>query len=98
MTLKAAEGITICEMNNEKSLISVEGLKFWGLVKQIFNMEVETLALRYAEEIEYKDEIVEVLRIGRSSEYGYMLISTYIFSICETLVLGYEDGVIRRRS
>lgn len=56
--------------------ISVEGPQSWKLVKNIFDFEIETLALRYAEELSYNGENITVLRIGRSTEYGYMIIAT----------------------
>lgn len=75
MLLKKDGEVDIVDLSGERTIISVEGPKSWKLLKQVFNSEIETLALRYADEILFHNDTVEMIRIGRTSEYGYLLIT-----------------------
>ena len=69
-------GMEVEVLDGKIAAMCVEGPQSWKIIKHILDFEIETLPLRYAEELVYKDEIVTILRIGRSTEYGYMIVTT----------------------
>jgi aminomethyltransferase len=68
--------VTITEICGDKALLSIEGPKAWIAIKNIFDIEIETVALRYSIDTQYENEMITILRIGRSSEYGYMILGS----------------------
>lgn len=76
ITKKGKEySVTIKSLGDELSMISVEGCQSWQIIKNIFNTEVENISLHTIQSMEYEGRKVSVLRIGRTSEYGYLIIS-----------------------
>lgn len=71
------EEVTIQDLMDEKALVQIEGPEAWKVVKDVFEIEIENLALRAFEVAEWKGEEITIVRIGRSSEYGYMVISSF---------------------
>lgn len=77
MTEKKSDfiSVTINDLTESVSLISFEGCKSWKLVKDLFSTEIENIALQTIRKIDYMDDSLSILRIGRTSEYGYLVLS-----------------------
>lgn len=67
--------VEIEEISETFSLLSVEGCRSWKLVKEILNAEIENIGLQTFQETPFLGKEITVMRIGRTSEYGYMLLS-----------------------
>lgn len=72
------------ELLENESLFFIEGPKSWKLVRDIFNVEVEAVALRTFIETSINSKAITVARIGRTGEYGYALLADV--QICKELV------------
>lgn len=82
------EAVEVQDLLDEKALIQIEGPESWKVVKDVFGIEIENLALRAFDVVNWNGEEVIILRIGRSSEYGYMVISSFekANEVCNTLL------------
>lgn len=66
--------VEIEDLLGKKALVFVEGLYSWKFLKEFFSYNIENIALRtFAQDITYEGENILVARIGRSGEYGYMI-------------------------
>lgn len=72
--------ITVKRQNDNYSLISVEGSQSWRLMKTVFDLPIGEIALHYSSDFTLLNNTVTVIRVGRSGEYGYMLMA------CHTVV------------
>ena len=63
-------------MDGQFTAISIEGPYSWKLVKNALNIDVGSLPLRVSTDIEIDGEIIQVMRIGRTSEYGYFVLGS----------------------
>ncbi len=63
-------------MDGQFAAVSIEGPYSWKLVKNALNIDVGSLPLRVAANIEIDGEIIQVMRIGRTSEYGYFVLGS----------------------
>ncbi len=71
------EDVIIQDIQGTKALTQIEGPQSWKVIKKIFDIEVENIALRSSEVTEWNGEEITIIRIGRSSEYGYMMLSSF---------------------
>jgi aminomethyltransferase len=69
--------ITLKKLNDIYSLISVEGSQSWRLMKCALDLPVSEISLHYSSDFTILNSTVTVIRIGRSNEYGYMLMANY---------------------
>lgn len=60
----------------DEKLIFIEGPKSWLVARDIFNVEVDTVALRTIIETTINGQPITIARIGRSGEYGYAILAS----------------------
>lgn len=72
----AADGfsVEVKDISPDVSLLTVEGCCSWKIIKSVFDTEIENIALQTVQDISYKDSEVSIMRIGRTSEYAYMIL------------------------
>lgn len=63
-------------MDGQFTAFSIEGPYSWKLVKNVLNIDVGSLPLRVATDVEIDGEIIQVMRIGRTGEYGYFILGS----------------------
>ena len=63
--------VQITDLSERQSLFFLEGPLSWRLMKEVFELDIESLPLRGFMECEYQGVSFTVSRIGRSGEYGY---------------------------
>ncbi|EPR12220.1 glycine cleavage T C-terminal barrel domain-containing protein [Ruminiclostridium papyrosolvens] len=68
--------IEIKDLFDTMAIVSTEGPKSWKVVKKIFGVEIENLALRASMSFSWSGQEILLIRAGRSSEYGYIAISS----------------------
>ena len=73
---KSEYKITILDLMDKMAMVSIEGPKSWKVVKKVFDIAIENLALRTFMTFSWYGEELILIRVGRSSEYGYMTISS----------------------
>ncbi|GHU63723.1 aminomethyltransferase [Clostridia bacterium] len=70
------EEVKIEDLSGQKGILALEGPQTWKIVQQMLpQVNVESLALRMAVEVTDESGEITLMRFGRSSEYGYMIIS-----------------------
>lgn len=67
--------VNLISITNDETLIFLEGPKSWKMVRDVLNVEVDTVALRTIIETSFNGQSISVARIGRSGEYGYALMA-----------------------
>lgn len=77
VTKNADEDITITDYQEKKAIVQMEGPYSWKVTKDIFDIDVEALSFRSFTDIDWNNDEAIIARIGRSSEYGYMMISSF---------------------
>lgn len=82
------ENVSIEDIQGTVALTEIEGPESWKVIKKVFDVEVENIALRSSEVTKWNGEEITIIRIGRSSEYGYMILSS--FEKAEELFLKYS--------
>lgn len=70
------DNVSLLSVNNDEAIIFLEGPKSWRMVRDILNVEVDTIALRTITETSFNGQSINVARIGRSGEYGYAIMAS----------------------
>jgi len=89
--------VVVEDMTDSSGLFFVEGPKSWRLMRDVFALEIESLALRGVEEVQHEGVAMTVSRLGRSGEYGYAVVAPReALATLATQVLGNTSDVAVR--
>ena len=74
MDEKKPDDVELENVDETKALIFVEGRKAWKIVQEVLSVDVNAIPFRGVQEIaDYKGSQLLLARIGRTGEYGYMV-------------------------
>ncbi|MDR1066767.1 MAG: aminomethyl transferase family protein [Clostridiales bacterium] len=67
--------VEVEDLSGSHGVLAIEGCKSWKVVKELFSVEIENIALHTMQVVDLEERPVTVIRVGRTSEYGYTIIS-----------------------
>jgi len=70
----AAAGAGVTDLNATHAVVGVDGFKAWAVMKELFGADVLGLPYLSIEVFQFEGERVRLLRAGKTSEFGYLLI------------------------
>ncbi len=66
----------ITDMSGTVAALTIEGPESWKAVQDILDTDVTGIGLRSSETLEWNGEEITLMRIGRTSEYGYVIMAS----------------------
>jgi aminomethyltransferase len=63
------------DITEKTVVIGVDGYKAWAVIKELFGADILGLPYMSIETYQFKDQDIRLLRAGKTSEFGYLLIA-----------------------
>ena len=76
MKEKSGEEAVEIEQMSDTAAITIEGPESWRAVQELFSADITGIGLRSSDIITWEGEDITVIRVGRTSEYGYVIMAS----------------------